>query len=97
MHNRSTDVVPVKIDRTVPYWGVAMLVISILGQGVLLWSGQREAAIEAKHMSTQVHELKVEVKSMSAQINAKDYKDAERDGALRDLERRVQRIEREPK
>jgi hypothetical protein len=92
--HRSGDNEGIRIDRTIPLWGILGLSGAIVGQAALVWSGQREQAIEMRHQAQKIQELTVEVKSLSAQLSGKDAKDLEQDARLSDMGRRIDAIDR---
>jgi hypothetical protein len=94
MEVRMSDAAAITFDRKIPLWGILTLAGALIGQGVLLWSGAREAAIEQKHMGTRVEALTVEIKSLSNQVMDKNIKDLSQDGELKDMARRVEALER---
>lgn len=93
MNQRSGDPAFVRIDRTIPLWGIILLAVSICGQAILLWQGQREAAQEQKNFGQKVETLTATVKTMDDQSRLKDTKDVLRDERIADHEKRLTRIE----
>ncbi len=83
----------ITIDRKIPLWGILSTVAAIVAQAALVWSGQREQAVEMRHQAEQIKELAIQVKGLSAQLATKDGKDIEQDLRLNELSRRVLTIE----
>lgn len=90
---RTTDHGSVTIDRKIPLWGVLVVVGGLVVQGALVWNGQNLQAAETRHQSEQIHDLAEQVKTMAAQIAAKDAIDVGQDANIRDLNRRMTAIE----
>lgn len=90
---RASDPGSVKIDRTIPLWGILTLAGGLVAQAVLVWDGQRLQASEIRHQSEQIHDLADQVKTMSTQITAKDAVDVGQDLSIKDLTRRVVTLE----
>ena len=93
MQHRTNDMDSLPINRTIPLWGIIMLALGLLGQGVLLWSGSRESAIEMKYLALQVAKSTERIDVLATQISQKDTKDNAQDSAIADLQRRVLRNE----
>lgn len=93
MNQRAGDPAVVRIDRTIPLWGIILLVGSICGQAILLWQGQRDQAAELKATGLKLEALASVVKAMDDQSRLKDTKDVVRDERIADHERRITRIE----
>ncbi|WP_046111827.1 hypothetical protein [Aquincola tertiaricarbonis] len=101
---RETDRMPLEgdrragitIDRKIPLWGILTLVGAILAQGGIVWSGQREQAVEVRHQSDQISKLALQVERLGAQLATKDSKDIEQDLRLNELSRRVLTLETVP-
>jgi len=92
------DAVPaagITIDRKIPLWGILGVCATIIGQAALVWSGQREQAVEMRHQAEQIKALALEVKGLGAQMATKDGKDIEQDLRINELSRRVLVIEGE--
>lgn len=83
----------ITIDRKIPLWGILTLVAAMISQAALVWSGQREQAIEMRHLSEQTRLLAIEVKALTTQSATKDGKDIEQDLRINELSRRVLSIE----
>lgn len=90
---RTSDHGSVTIERKIPLWSLLGVFGGLVVQGVLVWNGQNLQAAETRHQSEQIHELAEQVKTMAAQIAAKDAVDVGQDASIRDLARRVQAIE----
>lgn len=93
MEHRQEDDDAIHIDRKIPLWGILSVAGAILGQAALVWSGQREQAIEMRHQAEKIQELTVEVKALAAQLSNKDAKDMDQDIRLGDIQRRLLAIE----
>lgn len=83
----------VTVDRKIPLWGILSMVAAIAAQAALVWSGQREQAVEMRHQSEQIRELAIQVKGLAGQLATKDSKDIEQDLRLNELSRRVLALE----
>lgn len=93
MNQRAGDPAAVRIDRTIPLWGIILLVGSICGQAILLWQGQRDAQAEQKATGQKLQELTLVVKTMDDQSRQRETKDVLRDERIADHEKRITRIE----
>lgn len=93
METRTSDHT-VTVDRKIPLWGILCVCGGLIGQGVLLWAGSREQAIESRYMAARIADLTLEVKALGTQIVDKNSKDLSQDGELKDLSRRVEALER---
>lgn len=101
---RETDRMPldgdrragITIDRKIPLWGILSLVAAIVAQGGIVWSGQREQAVEVRHQSEQIKGLAIQVERLGAQLATKDGKDIEQDLRINELSRRVLTLETVP-
>lgn len=93
MIQRADDNDGLRVDRTIPLWGIISIGLAMLGQGVMLWQGQRETAIEQRNMATKVEALTEAIKAMDTQGRLKETKDVARDALIADHERRVTRLE----
>lgn len=101
---RETDRMPldgdrragITIDRKIPLWGILSLLAAIAAQGGIVWSGQREQAVEMRHQSEQIKGLAIQVERLGAQLATKDSKDIEQDLRLNELSRRVLTLETVP-
>ena len=92
----SQDTIPgenMRVDRTIPLWGIIMLCFAMAGQAILLWQGQREGAIEQRNTSAKVEALTDAIKAMDAQGRLLETKNAARDAVIADHERRITRLE----
>lgn len=86
----------ITIDRKIPLWGIITVCLAIFGQGAMVWSGQREQAIEFRHQARKIEELTTEVKALSIALASKDGKDVAQDLQIEALGRRVTVLEAAP-
>lgn len=97
MTTRTEDSPAIKPVRTVPLMAVIGLLfpvlVAIAAQGLVLWKGQGEQTIQMRYQAEKTTELVVELKSISAQLTAKSTLDADQSAGIRDLDRRVTRME----
>lgn len=94
MEQRANDAASISVDRKIPLWGILCLMGAFVGQGVLLWAGSREQAIESRYMAAKISDLTVEVKSLATQIGDKSTKDLSQDSEIKDAMRRIEALER---
>jgi hypothetical protein len=92
-HTRADDPDGIKIDRTIPLWGILTLAGGLVGQAVLMWNAQTLQAAEIHHQSEQIQELAKQVSRLSEKFEAKEGVDREQDLRIGEISRRVTALE----
>ena len=97
VNHRSSDNNPIKVDRTIPLWGI----LTVLGMGalqaVMMWNAQSRQADAIEALIGQVATANASINRLTVEIGSKNIKDVEHDMALKDLERRLNNVESRPK
>ncbi len=84
---------PVKIVREIPLWGIISVALALMGQGLLMWTGQREQAVRLETMNNSLGEFTAELKALNTRAAANEVRNAERDAQIKDHERRLLLLE----
>lgn len=92
-HGRADDPAGIKIDRTLPLWGILTCVGSFVIQAVLMWNAQTLQAAEIHHQSEQIQELAKQVSRLSEKFEAKEGVDRDQDLRIGEISRRVSVLE----
>lgn len=79
----------VRIERTIPLWGIIGLVLTIAGQGILVWNGQEKQAVQMANQSEKIKEMSLQLNAIAERQSTKDMKDVEQDLRITDLSRRL--------
>lgn len=90
---RADDSANIRIDRTIPLWGLITLAGMLFGNGVILWSGQREQGIKFDNLSNTVSNAVSEVKAQNVSGQALQANVTKIEATYADLSRRVLRLE----
>lgn len=83
----------VRIERTIPLWGIIMLIVTILGQGILVWNGQEKQTIQMANQAEKIKEMSLQLTSIAERQATKDMKDVEQDLRITDISRRLILVE----
>lgn len=93
MAHRVDDNVSVRIDRSIPLWGLILLGIGLGGNAILLWAGQREQAIKFEALSNDVRVVLSDQKAQTALSNKSSADFIKLEAQVTDLSRRLIRVE----
>lgn len=85
MHIRSSDSPPIRVSRELPLWAVIVTIVTWVFSAGGLYAGIRE-------QTRAISDLTGTVRGLSAQVAAKDVKDAEHDARINTLDREMQDI-----
>lgn len=83
----------VRIERTIPLWGIILLAVTIAGQALMLWNTQEKQVLQLTMQAGQMEKMAQTLDTLNTRQNTKDTKDMEQDLRLSEVNRRTTLIE----
>lgn len=83
----------VRIERTIPLWGIITVIGAIAAQGFAVINGQDKQAIQLTHQAAEMAKMAAKLDALSTEANTKNTKDMEQDLRLAEYSRRLILVE----